>query len=95
MANNGQAGDAKQRCAAKLRVVDAAPESAERTARQQIPHLARKGPLQFIAEQRLDGVNEALARLQHDVARKAVADDHVRDAAVDLASFDIADEVER
>ena len=43
----------------------------------------------------LDGLDQPFAHLQRDVAGEAVADDHVGVAGVDVAPFDVADEVDR
>src|SRR5687768_3190391 len=60
-----QPGDAEQRRTAEFRVVNPALEAAERTAGQQVTNLTRERSLQFVSEQRLDSVDEPLARLQH------------------------------
>ena len=95
VADDAQPGDAEQRRAAVLRVVDALAEPPERAPRQQVADLARKRALQLLAEQRPRPSRPALRSLQHDVAGEAVADDHVGVAAVDLARLDVADEVQR
>src|SRR5581483_3149167 len=87
VADDAQARDAKDRRAAKLRVVDALAEAAERAPREQIADLTGKRALQLVAEERFHGLDEPLARLQDDVAREAVAHDDVRAAAVNLASL--------
>ena len=45
--------------------------------------------------QRLDHVHQALADLERDVAGEPVAHDHVGHAGIDVARFDVADEVDR
>ena len=86
------AGDAEQRRAAVLGVVDAAPEMPQRAARQQRADPHGDGARQLFAQQTLDHVDEPLADLQRDVAGEAVADDDVGLAAVDVARLDVADE---
>ena len=94
MADDGDAGDAEQRRAAVLRVVDAAAEAPERPPRQQRADPHRERARQLLAQQVLDDLDEPFADLQRDVAGEAVADDHVGVAAVDVAPFDVADEVD-
>src|SRR5262245_14615374 len=95
VADDREAGDAEQRRAAVLGIVDAAAEPPERPSRQQVADLAGKGPLQLVAKQRFHGLYQSLARLQYHVAGEPVADDDVRRSAVDFTTLDVADEIER
>ena len=86
------AGDAEQRRAAVLGVVDAPAETPERAPRQQRSDAHRDRARQLLAQQLLDHLDQPLADLQRDVAGEPVADDHVGVAAVDVARLDVADE---
>ncbi len=46
-------------------------------------------------QQRLDRFDQSFADLERDVAGEPVADDDVRVPGVDMASFDVADEIDR
>ena len=95
MTDDADAGNAKERSAAVFRIVEAASEPAERTARQQRSHHSGKRSIQFFFEKPLNGVDQPFAGLERDIAGKAVANYDVGIALVHLARFDVADEIQR
>ena len=84
-----------RRGAAVFRIIHAAEESAESAPGQQYPTWLENVPLQLVAQECFDGLHEPLARLQHDIAGKAIAYNDIGDTAVNLASLDVADEIQR
>src|SRR5689334_8917574 len=95
MPDDDQPGDTNQRRAAVLRIIEPPAESPERATGQQITNLTRKRPPQLVTEQRLHCLDETLAGLEHHVAGEPVTHHHVRHAAIDLSSFDVAYEIDR
>ena len=85
---------AQQRRAAVLRVIHALLEIRERALRENVADLAGDGGPQRFAQQVSEHLHQPFAHLQRHVADEAVAHDHVHRAAIDIAAFDVADEVE-
>src|SRR5262245_53513971 len=83
--------DAQERRAAALGVVDALPESAERITSLGI---IRERRTELLAQHVLDELDEALAHLQRNVPREAVAHDDVGLPGEEIARFEVADEVQ-
>src|SRR5215470_1895017 len=89
------AAQTEQRRAAVFPVVQATIGAHERAAAHEITHAAQRrlseGALQHAADIR----GETFHRLQRDIAGKAVAHDDVDLAVEEVATFDVADVVER
>src|SRR5262245_9037229 len=68
VAHDGDAGDAEQRCAAVLRVVDAPVETSQRAVRQERSDAHRDGARQLLFQEILDDFHQSFADLQRDVA---------------------------
>src|SRR6476469_2402178 len=94
MADNADAFDAEKRGAAVLGIVHALLKIGEGSAGKQVSHLAGDGGFERFMEHLLKEVHEALAYLERDVADEPIADDDVDGAAVKVAPFHIADEVQ-
>ena len=92
MPHDAQSRNAQQRRTAHLGVVHAALKPPERPARQQVPEARRERPLELLAQQRLDHLDEPLADLERNVAGEAVADDDVGQPGEQVARLDVADE---
>jgi hypothetical protein len=93
--DDADAADAEQGCSAVLGGVSFALEGGEGLAREQRADLGGDGLLERILEHVADEAGEALGGLEGHIAHKTIADDDVGVPVVDVAAFDIADEVER
>ena len=92
MADDADAVDAQQRRAAVRAVIVAADQRLQRLlAPCRAPR--PEPPSSSLARHLHDELEDALADLEHDVADEAVGDDDVARALVDVAAFDVADEL--
>src|SRR5258708_10204906 len=76
-------------------MVQALFEICKSAARKQKSDLAGDGGPQRFFQGSADKVYYALGRLERDVAHKTVGDDHIHFPAVNISSFNIADEIQR
>src|SRR5437868_2062605 len=86
---------AEERGAAVLGIVEPLLEALNRGLRQKCARLCLKRCLKLFLQHTHHRFYKTFADLQRDVAGKAVADDHVRFAGVHIATFDIADKIQR
>src|SRR5215472_6114400 len=93
VAYDADAADAEQRSAAVLGVINALLEVVKGFAAQQRAHLRCDGGLKALAQGGGDEFGDAFTGLKSDVADESVADDDVGPAVVEVAAFDIPDEV--
>src|SRR5215469_7823713 len=84
----------EQRSAAIFGVVQALLEIAESTAREQVSNLPGDGLRQRLFQGGAHQVDHAFGTLQRDVADESVGYDHVDLAVVNIAAFDVADEIQ-
>src|SRR5262249_12092107 len=90
VADDADPVDPQERRAAVLAVVVAVDEILQGLLPQRLLRLERFE--QLLAGHLHRKLEDTLAHLQDHVADEAVRDDHVADALVDIAAFDIADE---
>src|ERR1017187_5055291 len=94
VADDARAAHAQQRRAAVFGIIQALLEGGEGVLGDDVSDFAGDGGFESLAQEVLDHVAQTLADFQRDVADEAVADHHVDVAGIDVAAFDIADEVE-
>ena len=94
VADERQATYAEQQAGALLGVVHALPEPRERPPREQRADLRHERGAELLAQHLCRRLDQALADLERDVAREAVAHDHVGAAREELARLEVADEVQ-
>src|SRR5438094_3290205 len=95
MANDAHTFDSQQRGSTVFRVIDALAEVPIGCLRKNIPELPSHRGGQRLLEHVFDHFHQPLADLQGYVADKSVAHNYVGDAAVNVATFDVADKVDR
>ena len=95
MADDAHPAHAQQRRTAVLPVIQSAAEFVEGLPRQQRSHLCGYGAGQRLAQHVAHKAANTFAGLQRHVAHKAVAHNHVRQSAEDVAPFHVADELDR
>src|SRR3979490_1621805 len=95
MRDNAHALNSQQRSAAILGVVDALLEITKSAAGEQIADLPRNRGLQRLLESGTHKVGYAFRNLERHVAHKAVSNNYIDVAGEQIASFDIADEIQR
>ena len=86
---------AEQRSAAVFGVVETLFEIGEGAAREQVSDLPGDRGFQSFSESGAHQVGDAFGGFQRYVAYKSVGDDDVHLAAVEVASFDVADKIQR
>src|SRR5438445_2245072 len=95
MPDDGDAAHAQQRRSAIFGIINVAPKFLVSAPRKHVTHLRGDGALERFFKHRGDVLGHSLADFQGHIADKAVAHDDVHAAGKDVASFDIADEIER
>src|SRR5678815_623480 len=94
VAHDGNPLNSGQRCAAVLRIVEPALESAKCVLSEDGSNFRRKGAMQFLSKHRNERFEQSLTKFQSDVSRESVADNHIDITFEDIAAFNIADEVD-
>src|SRR5205814_379238 len=84
----------EERRAAVLGVIHPFFQTDECALRQQAAELVLPGARHLLAQRRRNEFAEGLGGFENDVADETVADDDIRVAVVDIASFGVADEIE-
>src|SRR5579863_2448270 len=86
---------AQQRRSAVLGVIQAFFEISKRAARKQIPDLAGDRSFERFFEGIANQVGYAFGNLQRDIAHETVSDDDIHFTVVQIASFNVADKIQR
>src|SRR5215469_11897468 len=94
VADDADAAHTQQRRAAVLGIVHAPLEIGEGFLGQQRSDAAGNGGFERLAQQVLHQVHQTFADLQGDIPDEAIANDHVYFAAVYVAAFYVANEVQ-
>src|SRR5689334_22062602 len=95
MSDDGDPAHPKQWRPAVFRVVDLAPKLLVGAPRKHVTHLRSDRALERLFEYHGDMLGHAFADLQSDIAEKTVADNHFHASRKNVASFDVAYEIER
>src|SRR5437660_2136207 len=86
--------DAQQQPAAQLPPVDPLAQRLELGTDEQATQRRDRVPLDGITDAAEEELGGAFSRLDHHIAGKAIADDHVRLVLEDVVALDVADEID-
>src|SRR5690242_14216615 len=95
MADDAYSIHAEQRRAAALRVIPSLAKPLECRAERNQQRLHTDMPIQLFSNEALHHFGHAFTRLEQCVPNKAIANDHIHVSAENVATFDVADELER